>query len=191
MALMEKILLDIFVNQKKRNINSVVLHGAPRISFRTNARVVAQYGKGIDIAYQISIDGKSIRNWCLKRYRCCQSCWQYVSLITADDYSVESDSFASAPFLFRAIGLTAAALCRRSWSGLSDLRARIFEYPTTGFSACSIKRGDAIGANFARTRRKRERSHGLILSSFFDHVAVFVAACRLDRIAFCRLLILT
>lgn len=91
-----------------------------------------------------------------------------MSLITADDYSVESDSFASAPFLFRAVGLTATALCRQSWSGLSDLCARIFEYPATGFSACSIKRGDAIGANFARTRRKRERSHGLVLSSFFD-----------------------
>ncbi|KYN43703.1 hypothetical protein ALC56_01965 [Trachymyrmex septentrionalis] len=37
---------------------------------------------------------------------------QYVSLITADDYNVESDSFASAPFLFRAVGLT-VSVCRR------------------------------------------------------------------------------
>lgn len=90
-------------------------------------------------------------------------CRQFIGCVhnyTVDNYNDRPDSFSAEPFLF---GATLDYNRRRSvvdpGRGLSDLRARIFEYPGDWvLRARSIKRDDAIGANFARTRREIARA---------------------------------
>lgn len=70
---------------------------------------------------------------------------------------------------------------------VGDYRTYVREYSNiraTEFSTCSIKLGDAIGANFAR---KRERSHDLVFSFFSLQVSIF-SRYQLNQIAFCWLL---
>lgn len=81
---------------------------------------------------QISIDGKSIHSW---RVQECRYCVEGIyiggaaSLITADDYNADRIRSLPRPFLFRAVPMWINGAAADPGAGLSDLRARIFEYP--------------------------------------------------------------
>lgn len=67
------------------------------------------------------------------------------------------------------VGLMVAVLSRQSWPRLSDLYVRIFGCP--GGRICSIKRGDAIGANLARKRESSRKFYHCLHWARFDDIS--------------------